>query len=99
MGKELIVDFGKFVFGQLAGRTIFEEAIMPVSYLLLREVCLAQKISLSSDFVISMLKRVIIHHNLQCFSIVQVYFNQRGLYCAIKDVLLHMYRIYQYSKR
>ena len=31
MGKELIVDFGKFVFGQLAGRTIFEEAIMPVT--------------------------------------------------------------------
>ena len=31
MGKELIVDFGEFVFGQLAGRTIFEEAIMPVT--------------------------------------------------------------------
>jgi len=45
-------------------RSLDWNLMSPNVHVLLREVCLAQKISLSSDFVISMLKRVIIHHNL-----------------------------------
>lgn len=45
-------------------RSLDWNLLSPNVHVLLREVCLAQKISLSSDFVISMLKRVITHHNL-----------------------------------
>jgi len=45
-------------------RSLDWNLLSPNVHVLLREVCLAQKISLSSDFVISMLKRVLIHHNL-----------------------------------
>ena len=31
MGEELVVNLSELVFGQLAGRTILEEAIVPVT--------------------------------------------------------------------
>ena len=43
-GKEALIDLRKLVFGQFAGRAVMEEAIMPVSYLLLREVCFFDKL-------------------------------------------------------